>query len=166
MGYSKILAFFALLLWVASPALIYIPNVQIDPILLYQVQVSCDRLEATLRATYGTINQNAFDYYVKTYTANYFLKLLSTSKQLAPYSNVIVGTNNTVNAAQSIIVGNSNTVVGTGNYVFSQNFNGAKAGNTGNDLVLDEWLVKLAMLQDINNYIAYANNPKSYVFKW
>jgi hypothetical protein len=57
-------------------------------------------------------------------------------------------------------------VLGTGNYVFSQNFNSAQAGATGNNLVLDQWLVKLAMLQDFNNYFNYMSNPHSYIGKW
>ncbi len=36
--------FLYLLLSAVNPALIYIPNVSIDPILIYQVQVACDRL--------------------------------------------------------------------------------------------------------------------------
>jgi hypothetical protein len=99
MTYSKLLALLALLIYVATPALIYIPNVRIDPILLYQVQVACDRLQATLRATYGTVNQNNLDNYAKAYVADYFLKKLSASEQLASYKNLIVGANNTVNAA-------------------------------------------------------------------
>lgn len=156
----------ALLLWSAWPALIYIPGVQVDPLMLYQVQVACDRLESTLRLNYGTVNQNDLDNYIKTYVANYFLKMLASSPQLAPYSNVIAGTNNTVKAANSIVVGNNNNVVGVGNFVFSQNYNAVAAGNTGADLVLDEWDIKLAMLQDANNFLAYASNPNSYIFKW
>jgi hypothetical protein len=99
MTYSKLLALLALLMYLATPALIYIPNVQIDLVVLYQVQVACDRLQATLRATHGTVNQNNLDYYTKTYVADYFLKKLSASKPLAPYGNLIVGANNTVSAA-------------------------------------------------------------------
>lgn len=146
MRYSKLLALILFLITISTSALIYIPNVQIDPILIYQTQVACDRLEASLRATYGTINQNALDYYIKTYAANFFLKQLTNSQQLRAYNNVLVGSNNTINGSKSLIIGNNNNVLGTGNYVFSQNFNSAAAGATGNDLVLDEWLVKLAML--------------------
>jgi hypothetical protein len=64
-----------------------------------------------------------------------------------------------------MIIGNSNTVTGSGNYVFSQNFNSAKSGGTGNDLVLDEWVIKLLML-NTKNYYAYLGNPKSYIYKW
>lgn len=112
------------------------------------------------------MSENDLDYYVKTYAANYFLQQLSASPPLAPYSNVISGNNNTANSTHSLIVGNNNMVLGTGNYVFSQNFNAAAAGSTGNDLVLDEWLIKLAMLKDVNNYLAYINAPKGYVYKW
>lgn len=80
MTYSKLLTLLTLLIYVAAPALIYIPNVRIDPVLLYQVQVACDRLQATLRATYGTVNQNDIDNYFKTYVADYFLKKLSASE--------------------------------------------------------------------------------------
>lgn len=146
MRYSKLLALILFLITISTSALIYIPNVQIDPILIYQTQVACDRLEASLRATYGTINQNALDYYIKTYAANFFLQQLTNSQQLRAYNNVLVGSNNTINGSKSLIIGNNNNVLGTGNYVFSQNFNSAAAGSTGNDLVLDEWLVKLAML--------------------
>lgn len=44
MGYSKVALLLALLLCSAMPALIYIPGVQLDPLMLYQVQVACDRL--------------------------------------------------------------------------------------------------------------------------
>jgi hypothetical protein len=54
MRYSKIAIFLVILLCGVNSALIYIPNVPIDPILIYQVQVACDRLEASLVATYGT----------------------------------------------------------------------------------------------------------------
>jgi hypothetical protein len=137
MRFSKWWVTLALLVWVSAPALIYIPGVQIDPVLIYQVQVSCDRLEASLRATYGTISESDIDYYVKTYAANYFLHQLSNAPPLRPYSNVVVGSNNTANTSHSIIIGNDNIVLGTGNYVFSQNFNSVAAGATGNDLVLD-----------------------------
>jgi hypothetical protein len=112
------------------------------------------------------VYQNDIDNYVKTFIANYFLKMLASSPQLAPYSNVIAGTNNTVNGARSIVVGNNNNVAGVGNFVFSRNFDAAATGNTGGDLVLDEWNIKLAMLQDANNFLAYLNNPKAYIFRW
>jgi hypothetical protein len=44
MGYSKVALLLALLVWSGMPALIYIPGVKVDPIMLYQVQVACDRL--------------------------------------------------------------------------------------------------------------------------
>lgn len=166
MGYSKLLALLSLLVFTTAPALIYIPNVQIDPILIYQTQVACDRLQASLRATYGTLRQSEIDYYVKTYAANYFLQQLSNSKPLQPYNNILVGSNNTVSGNKSLIIGNNNNVLGTGNYVFSQNFNSAAAGATGNDLVLDEWLIKLAMLQNLNSFLHYMNSPTSYIYRW
>lgn len=166
MRFSNWVVALALLVWVTAPALIYIPNVEIDPILIYQVQVACDRLESTLRATYGTMSQNDIDYYVKVFAANWFLQQLSNAQALKPYNNVVVGSNNTVSGSHSLIIGNDNMVLGTGNYVFSQNFNSAAAGATGNDLVLDEWLIKLAMLQGFTNFVAYFKNPKSYIYKW
>ncbi len=63
-------------------------------------------------------------------------------------------------------MGNNNKVVGVGNFVFSQGYDAVAAGNTGGDLVLDEWNIKLAMLQDVNNFLAYVNNPKAYIFRW
>ncbi len=75
--------------------------------------------------------------YSQTYAANYFLQILSNDPQIKPYVNVVVGANNTVNATKSMIIGNSNNVLGTGNYVFSKNFNSATAGSTDNNLVLD-----------------------------
>jgi hypothetical protein len=54
MRYSKIAIFFVILICAVDSALIYIPGIPIDPILIYQVQVACDRLEASLVATYGT----------------------------------------------------------------------------------------------------------------
>lgn len=44
MGYSKVVLLLTLLVWSSMSALIYIPGVKIDPTLLYQVQVACDRL--------------------------------------------------------------------------------------------------------------------------
>lgn len=44
MGYSKVALLLALLVCSAMPALIYIPGVKLDPLMLYQVQVACDRL--------------------------------------------------------------------------------------------------------------------------
>jgi hypothetical protein len=56
-----------------SSAVIYIPGVTVDPIIIYQAQTAINRLQANLRATYGTAMQDNFDYYAKTWAANYFL---------------------------------------------------------------------------------------------
>lgn len=105
-------------------------------------------------------------YYSQVYAANYFLQQLSNSSQLKPYLNTIVGGNNTVGGVSNIIIGNSNMVLGSGNYIFSQGFNSVQSGVTDNNLVLDEWLIKLAMLQGVNNYLAYMANPHSSISKW
>jgi hypothetical protein len=80
----------------------------------------------------------------------------------------VVGSNDTLSGNHNLIIGNNNAVLGNGNYVFSQNFNSAAAGATGNNLVLDEWLVKLAMLNDpiTTNFINYMNNPKGSIYRW
>lgn len=57
-------------------------------------------------------------------------------------------------------------VLGSGNYIFSQGFNSVQSGVADNNLVLDEWLIKLAMLQGVNNYLAYMANPHSSISKW
>ena len=80
MAYSKTMPILALLIYLTTSALIYIPNVKIDPNLLYYVQVSCNRLQNTLRATYGTVKQNDLVNYYNVYAADYFLKKLSASK--------------------------------------------------------------------------------------
>ena len=120
-----------------SSAVIYIPGVTVDPIIIYQAQTAINRLQANLRATYGTAMQDSFDYYAKTWAANYFLQRLTQSEQLKPYSNIISGQNNTVTSSSSLIIGSNNQVAGNGNYVFTSNFNSAAAGATGNDLVID-----------------------------
>lgn len=53
MIFSKVITFLALIL-ISHTALIYIPNLQVDPLLIYQTQVACNRLQNNLRATYGT----------------------------------------------------------------------------------------------------------------
>jgi hypothetical protein len=50
--------------------------------------------------------------------------------------------------------------------VFTSNFNSAAAGGTGNDLVVDEWLVKMAMLNDFNLLLDYLNRPTAYIYRW
>ena len=165
MIFSKVITFLALILLCQS-ALIYIPNLQIDPILIYQTQVACNRLQNNLRATYGTASESAITYYSQVYAANYFLQQLSKSDQLKPYLNTIVGGNNTVSGVSNLIIGNSNMVLGSGNYVFSQGFNSTQSGVTDNNLVLDEWLIKLAMLQGVNNFLAYMANPHGSIAKW
>lgn len=165
MSFSKVITLLALVL-LGHSALIYIPNLQIDPILIYQTQVACNRLQNNLRATYGTASESAITYYSQVYAANYFLQQLSNSTQLKPYVNAIVGANNTVSGVSNIIIGNSNMVLGSGNYVFSQGFNSSQSGVTDNNLVLDEWLIKLAMLQGVNNFLAYMSNPHSSISKW
>lgn len=134
--------------------------------LIFQTQVACNRLQNNLRATYGTASESAIMYYSQVYAANYFLQQLSNSSQLKPYLNTIVGGNNTVGGVSNIIIGNSNMVLGSGNYIFSQGFNSVQSGVTDNNLVLDEWLIKLAMLQGVNNYLAYMANPHSSISKW
>ena len=165
MIFSKVITLLALIL-LGHSALIYIPNLQVDPMLIFQTQVACNRLQNNLRATYGTASESAITYYSQVYAANYFLQQLSNSSQLKPYINTIVGGNNTVSGVSNIIIGNSNMVLGSGNYVFSQGFNSAQSGVTDNNLVLDEWLIKLAMLQGVNNYLAYMANPHNSILKW
>jgi|LakMenEpi03Aug12_release.lakeMendotaPanAssembly.Ray.scaffolds.fasta_scaffold277618_1 hypothetical protein len=147
-------------------AVIYIPGVTLDPMVIYQAQTAINRLQANLRATYGTAMQDSFDYYAKTWAANYFLKQLTQSEQLKQYSNIVSGQNNTVASTSSLIIGNNNQVSGSGNYVFTSNFNSAAAGGTGNDLVVDEWLVKMAMLNDFNLLLDYLNRPTAYIYRW
>jgi hypothetical protein len=71
-----------------------------------------------------------------------------------------------VASTSSLIIGNNNQVSGSGNYVFTSNFNSAAAGGTGNDLVVDEWLVKMAMLNDFNLLLDYLNRPTAYIYRW
>ncbi len=137
MHYTKFIVTLALLISAANPALIYIPNIEIDPIYIYQVQVACDRLEANLRATYGMPNENTNKMYSQTYAANYFLQILSNLPEIARYTNIVVGDNNTANTNRSLIIGNNNLVLGTGNYVFSNNFNAANTTSQSNNLILD-----------------------------
>lgn len=162
----NLFAILLVLLSLCSSAVIYIPEVTVDPMIIYHAQTAINRLQAGLRATYGTAMQDSFDYYAKTWAANYFLQQLTQSEQLKPYSNIIVGQNNTAAATSTLIIGNNNQVVGSGNYVFTSNFNSAAAGATGNDLVIDEWLVKMAMLNDFNLLLDYLNRPTSYIYKW
>ena len=141
MIFSKVIPLFALLL-LAQSALIYIPNLQIDPMLIYQTQVACNRLQNNLRATYGTASESAITYYNQVYAANYFLQQLSKADQLKPYLNAVVGSNNTVSGVSNII------------------------SAIDNNLVLDEWLIRLAMLQGVNNFMAYMASPHSSIAKW
>jgi hypothetical protein len=69
----NIFALLLVLFSACSPAVIYIPGVTVDPMIIYQAQTAINRLQAGLRATYGTAMQDSFDYYAKTWAANYFL---------------------------------------------------------------------------------------------
>lgn len=57
-------------------------------------------------------------------------------------------------------------VLGNGSYIFSSNFNSAAASATDNNLVLDQWLVKLGLLQNFSEFMAYYTYPHSYVYPW
>jgi len=147
---SNVFVTFSLLILLINPALIYIPNVQINSLLLYQVQVACDRLETELRTNFGTTLQNNTLLYAKVYLANYFLTQLNTDPAISNFSNAIFGSNNTVNGSKNIIIGDNGTVVGNYNYVFSQNFTTSSVGSSiSNSLVLDEWLIRLYLMYSI-----------------
>lgn len=150
MKVSKTFIAFAFFILLINSALIYIPNVSINPLLVYQVQVACDRLETELRANYGTTLQNNTILYAKVYLANYFLTQLNFDPAISNYSNVIFGANNSVNGSKNIIIGDNGNIVGNYNYVFSQNFTTSTVGTSiSNSLVLDEWLVRLYLMYNI-----------------
>ena len=80
MEYSKTMPILALLICLTTSTLIYIPDVKIDSRVFSNVQVACDRLQANLRATYGTVKQNNSVIHNQVSTADHFLKILLASK--------------------------------------------------------------------------------------
>lgn len=151
---------------IGNAAVVYIPGVQIDPMLIYQLQATCNILQADLIATYGKSSENDINYYIKTYAVNYFLQQLSKNPNISAYNNIISGSNNTVLGSHSIIVGSNNYVNGSNNYIFSQDFNTSLVGgSTSNSLVLDNWLINLLMLNP-TNFFSYLQAPHSYIYNW
>ena len=155
------MACFALFISLISPAYIFLQGVEVDPIILSQVQVACDRLQRTLQTTYGTASANSVNYYIRTYAADFFLKKLSAQPNIAQYNNIIEGGNSTVNGNRNMIIGNNANVNGNSNYVFSNTYANKAGVPTENSLILDEWLIKLALLSDSKYY----SNPKSFIYR-
>ena len=91
MAYSKTIHMLALLIYLTTSAYIYIPVVNIDPLILYSAQVACDRVQGTLRRNYGTVNQNDRLNLRNVKRAYYYLIQLQYSEALRPYRNIIVG---------------------------------------------------------------------------
>lgn len=151
-----------LLVYSVVPALIYIPDVPVDPMKLYQLQVSCNMLQNRLNLDPTLPKSMAYYYYADTYLANYFLQQVANDPGIANYNNVIFGGNNTAAGNKNIIFGNGNQVFGSNNYVFSQGFNSSSVSNTAisNNLVLDNWLIKL-----YNMYLI-PFNPKLSISQW
>lgn len=151
-----------LLVCTASAALIYIPDVPVDPMKLYQLQVSCNMLQNRLNLDPSLPKSLAYNYYADTYLANYFLQQVANDPGIVNYNNVLFGSNNTAVGNKNIIFGNQNQVFGSNNYVFSQGFNSSSVSNTAisNNLVLDNWLIKL-----YNMYLI-PFNPKLALSQW
>ena len=155
------MACFALFISLISPAYIFLQGVEVDPIILSQVQVACDRLQWALQTTYGTAAANSINYYIRTYAADFFLKKLSAQPNIAQYNNIIEGGNSAVNGNRNMIIGNNANVNGNSNYVFSNTYANKAGVPTENSLILDEWLIKLALLSDSKYY----SNPKSFIYR-
>ena len=140
----------ALLVTQSQQAMIYVPGLPIDPILIFKIQVACDRLENELRATYGTSLQRDFLIYAKIYMAEYFLNKLSKEPNIAQYNNMVAGDNSGAVGEKNIVIGNDNMIVGNSNYVFSKGFESDIP--VDNSLVLDEWLIDLFKSRKIPYY--------------
>lgn len=151
MTYKQTIPLFAVFFLLVSPALIFIPNIPVNQMTLFQVQVACDRLESELRTKYGTLLQDNMLLYAKVYLANFFLQQLSSDPGISSYSNVVFGSNTVTTGSKNIIIGSNGTIVGNFNYVFSQNFNSnaVEGQSINNSLVLDEWLIRLAEMYNI-----------------
>ena len=145
-----------------SPALIYIPEIPVNPMTLYQLQVACNILEADLNYDPRLPFKYANYYYNDVYLANYFLQQVANDPGIVNYNNILYGQNNGVVGNKNIIFGNTNTVYGSQNYVFSQNFDSSLISNTAisNNLVLDNWLI------DLYRMYLIPFNPKLSLSQW
>lgn len=60
---SLLIIFIANILITIYSAVIYVPGIAVDPLLIYKIQVCCDRLQNDLITTYGTQYESAIRYY-------------------------------------------------------------------------------------------------------
>lgn len=102
-----------------SPALIYIPEIPVNPLTLYQLQVACNILQADLNYDPRLPFRYANYYYKDVYLANYFLQQVANDPGIVNYNNILYGADNGVAGNKNIIFGNGNTVYGSSNYIFS-----------------------------------------------
>ena len=135
------------LLALSRAALIYVPGIPVDQMVLYQVQAACDNLQEEIEKKFGTAGQNNYKLFIQTYMATFYLKRLAADPGISKYNNIIYGGGNTASGNKNFMIGSSNQVTGDDNFVFSNDFQ----NNTpiDNALVLDDWVVKLAHLYSI-----------------
>lgn len=150
------------LIAIAYSALIYIPQIPVNQMNLYQLQVACNILEGDLNSNPNLPQSMAYKLYADTYMSNYFLQMVAHDPAIVNYNNIIYGQNNTISGNSNIIFGGDNTVYGTSNYIFSENFDSTSVSNLpiSNNLVLDNWLIDLYKMYMI------AFNPKLGIMDW
>ncbi len=162
MKINALLTLLALAVLQVFPALIYIPQIPVDPLTLYQLQVSCNILEADLNYNPNLPNRYADYYYGDVYLANYFLQKVANDPGIASYNNVLYGEGNVVTGDKNLIFGDGNSVLGSQNYIFSSNFSSQQVSSTAisNNLVLDNWLI------DLYRMYLIPFNPRLALSRW
>ena len=147
-----VFAFF--LLYCASSALIFYPELPVDQKTLYKAQVALNRWERYLDKTYSTYEENPKR--IKRKTDLVVGQLRRVSEQLMQYNNVALGSGNALLGSKNIIIGNNNAVYGNNNYIFTEDFNYANTASDpskpiNNHLVSDQWVAELDRREQIQD---------------
>ncbi len=127
-------------------ALIYFPQLPVDKVTLFKAQIALNNWQRELDTTYGTSRESPKN--IKKSTDLVLGELNEMGKQLAGYSNVVLGGSNGLAGSKNIIIGDNNSVYGNNNFIFSQGFYYADVSKNrlqaiSNVLVNDNWVAEL-----------------------